>query len=667
MSGGYVGVSVFFTLSGYLITSMLLVEWDRDGDIAIGAFFARRLRRLLPASMACLASVVLIRLAGGFGSVAGVRADLLGAIAHVFNWLRISRDASYAQVFDGSAALTSPLEHYWSLAIEEQFYLVWPFVMIVLLRRRGRRRVGRTIFAGYVLAATATPLLATRLDSDTVYWSTPTRLAELLAGAALGAIILNRRLPPRVGRLASPSLLVIVTAAVVWPSGAGPAYTGWMGIFALASVGLIAGLQGESRLVGILSSTSLVGLGRISYGVYLFHWPVFVWLRQQGWDLASPPRFVVAVLLVLVLAALSNRYIEQRIRSNRAPAMPSIAVSVSAMAFALSVAAIVPISRGFLEADQAVLASASAGAEESIDVRPLLHATETGSETNPTESDTGQLPSDSEAAGGIETTEVAASSNVGGFGANALDAGGVAPGEMDTDLELTQPGHRPIRMVVIGDSTAFYVGQALARWSVGHPGYATVDLATCDGCGFLLDGTVTSWNSDSYSANSIKLLDERVPALIHAVRPDVVVLMSTMSDVADRRWSDEEGVLAPQDDAFETRLRTAYAAVTSDILGAGVADVVWVEPPVPIWPGPEVEMREVERWDVMARVIGDVAGTVRDGQVTVVDGDAWMHAAGFADDVSFRPDGTHLTEASAGELVDRWLAPTLVHLVLGSP
>ena len=162
LSGGYVGVSVFFTLSGYLITSLALVEHDRTGRLDVRAFYGRRIKRLLPASLVCLVGVVVLAFTGVFDAVEHLRRDLWGALLQVYNWVSLSGDLSYAELVGGDEATRSPLDHYWSLAIEEQFYWVWPLVLVVVLRHSPR---GRTawIAAGTLVFAVAAPLIAGRL------------------------------------------------------------------------------------------------------------------------------------------------------------------------------------------------------------------------------------------------------------------------------------------------------------------------------------------------------------------------------------------------------------------------------------------------------------------------------------------------------------------------
>jgi hypothetical protein len=141
VGGGYVGVSVFFTLSGYLITRLLLVEITRTGTVDVPGFFARRLRRLLPASLACLAAVIVAARLGAFAEDLDLRRDVIGAAFQVQNWVQLAGGDSYRELLQGGIERASPVEHSWSLAIEEQLYWLWPLAVTGLALARKRHRV----------------------------------------------------------------------------------------------------------------------------------------------------------------------------------------------------------------------------------------------------------------------------------------------------------------------------------------------------------------------------------------------------------------------------------------------------------------------------------------------------------------------------------------------
>jgi peptidoglycan/LPS O-acetylase OafA/YrhL len=175
---------------------------------------------LVPASLLCVAAVVVARLFGAYSRVDGLRVDVVGAVLQVFNWVRLAGTTSYADLFAGSV---SPLEHFWSLAIEEQFYWVWPVVFVVIVRwcARSQRSVASAVAGLTVLGALAAPLIAWRWGADAAYWSTPARIAEILVGALLAAMMAGGHRVPAWARFATvPAVAVIVALAVVLPSHA---------------------------------------------------------------------------------------------------------------------------------------------------------------------------------------------------------------------------------------------------------------------------------------------------------------------------------------------------------------------------------------------------------------------------------------------------------------
>ncbi|WP_051063338.1 acyltransferase family protein [Ilumatobacter nonamiensis] len=334
LSGGYLGVSVFFTLSGFLITALLLGESatpsTRRVGIDLGRFYVRRIKRLVPASVATLSAIILLAAAGLVASTANLRGDITAAAWNVFNWRELTSGDSYAELFTDP----SPVAHFWSLAIEEQFYLAWPLVIVVLTQvlRLGRSGLLVALCAMFALSAT-TAVLA---SPDVTYLATHTRAAEILAGAILAtwmSTATTARWPRWWARLGIPALAVVILASILTPSSSGWAYSGGLVVFAWVSVALIAGLQMNGRARTLLSIAPLVALGRISYGVYLVHWPVFVVLDERrlgtdGWSLAAARLLVTAAIAIAMYLVL-----ERPIRLSRRVTRPIVvtAVSVGAM------------------------------------------------------------------------------------------------------------------------------------------------------------------------------------------------------------------------------------------------------------------------------------------------------------------------------------------------
>ena len=664
MGGGYFGVSIFFTLSGFLITTLLIDERKQTGSIALGSFIARRAKRLLPASLACLALVSVARLAGQFDQVAGLRSELLGATTHVFNWVKVGGDTSYTDGFAGAAVFVSPLEHYWSLAIEEQFYLVWPLAVALLARRVTQwSSVLPLLFLG---AAIATPIAAMVLSDDATYWATPMRAGELLAGVAVAGVLQRWAVPAWAGIVAVPVACVLVALAVGLPTGSGPAYSGLLAPLAAVSAVMLWSLQVAGPVRRVLSSRPLVQLGQISYGVYLFHWPVFVWLRQHGWSLTEPLQFMLAMCATLVIATVSFVLIERPVRSASWPVRSTIRGAAGAMLVAGLTVAVLPFSRGFLEADSAVLESASAEPVGSLAplepvlpklVTSTLVASKLVTSTLVTSTTATVEVADSEVQGSIEGTVSADTAESGSPGSDVVQ---VVPNEsIVLDIPLGPPLSRPVRLLTVGDSTAFYVGQALAEWSIEHRAYATSDLLWCQGCGLLRGGEVTSWNDSSFAVRSIEMFDVDLPSMVARVQPDVVALMVSVVDVADRQWAVSEGPLEPTDPRYAARLASSYRRTVLELLDLGVANIAIIAPPRSVGFVSDGVMFTADRWEALHAAL-DLVALEFGPKVAVVDLAGWADAAGVTEDVDWRPDGTHLTARSAREVVDRWLAPILV-------
>ena len=322
MSGGYIGVSVFFTLSGYLITSLLLAEADTTGTVRVGAFLSRRARRLLPASVVCIVAVAVCSRYGLLDGVAHLERDLLGATFQVQNWVLLASGESYTDVLATVGGQRSPLEHYWSLAIEEQFYWMWPLVFGWLATRR-RSLLPRRLAVLTIAAVAAAPLIALTWGGDAAYWATPARLAEILLGAWLAVALAGRRVDRRWASLAPLALGVLVIAAVVLPADGGLMYRGGLPLVGVASALLIAGLQVPGRLRDLLSLPPFVGLGRISYGVYLFHWPIYVIVDETRTDLGGLALLALRLAATGIAATLSYVLIERPIRTRRMAAAPN--------------------------------------------------------------------------------------------------------------------------------------------------------------------------------------------------------------------------------------------------------------------------------------------------------------------------------------------------------
>ncbi len=322
LAGGFLGVDAFFVLSGFLITSLLLAERQRYGRIAVGRFWVRRARRLLPALLVVVVATVV---AGHYrldsDALRLLRTDAYATVAYVANWRMIFRGTGYV----AATAAPSPLQHAWSLGIEEQFYLLWPLLILGLTAwwRIGRARwvLAVVCAAGAVVSAVLCARLYRPDAMARAYYGTDTRAQALLIGAALAALLV-RRPTARTRRRPVPGVAgwagVAVTAGL-WHYGSDEAawmYRGGLTVAALATAAVIAHTVTSpgSVLSRALSLPPLVGLGRISYGVYLWHWPLFTFVTTDATGLSRWPLFAVRLAGTLALALLSYYLIEQPVR-----------------------------------------------------------------------------------------------------------------------------------------------------------------------------------------------------------------------------------------------------------------------------------------------------------------------------------------------------------------
>ena len=308
LRGGYLGVDLFFVLSGFLITSLLLVERDATGRIDLARFWARRARRLLPALFLVLLAIAAYAATDPPAVAMGaLRGDALATLGYVANWHSIVADHGYWDLF----AAPSLLAHTWSLAIEEQLYVVWPLVVFVALRFGRRALLVASLVLGAASALAMVVIHGAGDDTARVYFGTDTRAAAVLAGAALAAWGGTRlRHAPVVGVLAAVGL------GVAWCTVEGTTGALYEGGFLLCSVAgtlVLAGALRPGPLASALSLAPLRHLGAISYGVYLWHWPVFVVLDTRV-DVHGWPLLVLKLAVTLAVSEVSYRVLELPIR-----------------------------------------------------------------------------------------------------------------------------------------------------------------------------------------------------------------------------------------------------------------------------------------------------------------------------------------------------------------
>ncbi|ATF13195.1 acetyltransferase [Brevibacillus brevis X23] len=321
--GGLLGVGIFFVLSGYLITDLLIAEWNRNGRLDMKDFWLRRARRLLPALFLMLFVVMAGVAIFSPEQLDTIRGDVGAAVLYVSNWWLVFHDVSYFEKFGPP----SPLGHLWSLAVEEQFYVIWPLVLALGLRFLKRR--GPIMIITLVLAALSAISMAVMyepgLDPSRVYYGTDTRVFGLLIGAALAMMWPSRLLTTNISQKArltldlSGLLSLGILLYSIWNTNQYDdyLYEGGLVLLSVVSAVLVAVLaHPASSLAKWMGCKPLRWIGVRSYGIYLWHYPVIVWtnpfLADREW--MAVPGAVLQLLASILLASLSFKYLEEPIR-----------------------------------------------------------------------------------------------------------------------------------------------------------------------------------------------------------------------------------------------------------------------------------------------------------------------------------------------------------------
>lgn len=613
LRGGFLGVDTFFVLSGFLITSLLLQEASATGHVQLARFWARRARRLLPALLAVLAATVI---AGHHllddDSLRLLRTDGYAALGYVANWRMIFRGTGYA----AATATPSPLQHTWSLGIEEQFYLLWPLLVAGLCAWAAVRRAYSMLLGlclgGAVVSQVLCALLFRPGSIGRAYYGTDTRAQALLLGAGLAALLALGGL--RSARLGIPAAAALVLTAWLWHAADDQAswlYRGGLTAAALATALVIAHVIGEpdAPIARALAVTPLVWLGRISYGVYLWHWPLFTFVTADATGLQRWPLLAVRLAGTLGVAVLSHHLIEQPIRRGalgRLLPRPAPAI-VTAGAFAAAVALI------------------SAGATPPPPPAPAAVAPVV-----------------------VAPPSVAAPSS--------------APVNRPQRTRSTA-GREP-RVTFLGDSVSWVIGTYLPP----HPGLWT-SVRAIEGCGIATLPDILELGTPHTNYPGCPAWPQRWRRGIARDNPDVAVIELNRWELMDRRYQGRyQHVGEPAYDAYlAAQLQTAIG-----IAGSRGAAVVLLtaaythraeRPDGGLYP--EDQPARVDAWNALLRVVA----ARRPDRVTVLDlnplvcpgGKFTWRIAGM----KVRSDGLHYTPAAVQKIIAPWLLPRLAAIANG--
>ncbi len=381
MHGVFFAISLFFTLSGFLITSLLLLELEHGDTIRIGSFWSRRFRRLVPAS---LVGIIAVLLYGWFAADAHQRENLFGDVAAALTYMTNWRQLFEGQVYANQLGSPTPLLHYWSLAIEEQFYVGLPLVLLAAHRlgRGSRHAIPAALGLLSVASLGAIALLVTSegVNPDRLYYGTDARAVEFLVGGLLAVWFTRNRAAAAqhtrtldvlgwVGAGATFLLWVSADLTDEW------IYEGGMLVAIIPSLALVLGAASGGTLSRLLSVRPLRAVGRVSYGMYVLHWPVILWMTPERTGVDARPLLVVQLGVVYLLALLSHELLEdpirrrQLLRSRRAAMSAAVIASVLLLAASWPTAARGPASEFDIEELQRQLDETLAGTADESGIR----------------------------------------------------------------------------------------------------------------------------------------------------------------------------------------------------------------------------------------------------------------------------------------------------------
>lgn len=623
--GGFLPIATFFTLSGYLITALFLAERQRTGRIRLAAFWARRFRRLMPAALLTLGAMSVFAVwVATPDQVERLRAEVLWALGYAVNWHFILSDVAYRNLF----AAPSPVQHFWSLAIEEQFYFLFPLIVVAGLRlgSGSRARLGAGLAALAVASVVASVwLTATGSSIDRIYYGTDTRAAELLLGAVCACVLHGRELSSRGVRRAIEWIGVAAMLAMValWASvelEAAWLYVGGFAAYTFLSVAVIAaGVQPSGPVRALLAARSIRWMGRVSYGAYLFHWPIYLWLTPARTGLEGAALFALRVVVTFGLAGISYEYLEAPIRKRRALTGWRAPVAAPA-AFIAVIAATLAVTAG---------------------TRPAVQRHDL-------------------------TEQVRQIEGLRDISRDASDAERKALREFFTALK-SNPNEAPSlfrevpRIALFGDSAAVGLGLGLGLSFQEEGKAVTLPGGAELGCGLMREGVYRRAGKEMSRPRHCKDRNESWTKTIELGRPDIAIVLAAPWDVCDRMLPGDDTWRKLGDPVLDAYLRKEMVDAV-DLLASDGSLVVWLTHPAievrnqggvpPKTPFPGSDPSRMTRLNELIFELEEA----RPGKVRVVDLASYMRTLpGGELDPAYRPDGTHLSMEGSLRVATDWL------------
>lgn len=321
LPGGFLGVDTFFVISGYLITSLLIHEYQSKGTIDLGAFWIRRIKRLIPAVFFLICVVILYTLFFEPQIIKTIKHDSIAAIFYVSNWWYIFEETSYFE-----AGEPKPLMHLWSLAIEEQFYIIWPVIFLFLLKVKKLQKYIPYIILGVTMVSLGLMIyfMVPNMDNSRVYFGTDTRAHTILLGVLLAFIWppfnLKSETPKRYQQIIDitgvTSLIVLILFMIFTKDYSNWLYAGGLFLVTLLTLPAIAAsVHPTSKLAHALSNPIMLWIGTRSYSLYLWHYPIIVFMNMHYVAGQIPPHIIILqVIFTCIAAELSFRFVETPIR-----------------------------------------------------------------------------------------------------------------------------------------------------------------------------------------------------------------------------------------------------------------------------------------------------------------------------------------------------------------